>query len=90
MRLIATEILNLRTNSIDMTDQIHNDQHDDRRQPLSNADGFVALREATWEESCDECAYQEARHYCLLHSVSVKNMDTVRCDSFRCKYSQNK
>ena len=35
-----------------------------------------------WEYVCDDCNYQEDRHYCLLHSVQVKNMDIMRCDDF--------
>lgn len=31
---------------------------------------------------CDNCIYQEGNHYCLLHSVSVKNMDIVACKDF--------
>ncbi len=65
-------------------------KHENANSALSNAACSVAFRDATWEESCDECAHQEGRHYCLLHSISVKNMDAIRCDSFRCKYSQNK
>lgn len=34
---------------------------------------------ATDDKSCDNCQSQEGRHYCLLHSRQVKNMDTVRC-----------
>ena len=33
----------------------------------------------TWADSCDCCASQEGRHYCLLHTKVIKNMDTVRC-----------
>jgi hypothetical protein len=33
-------------------------------------------------DSCDGCASQEGRHYCLLHSRQMKNMDTLRCDDF--------
>jgi hypothetical protein len=51
--------------------------------------GSVKLFDSTWEESCDECAHQEGRHYCLLHSVAIKNMDTVRCSDFKSQYSQN-
>ncbi len=34
---------------------------------------------ATAQKSCDGCAAQEGRHYCLLHGVQIKNMDAVRC-----------
>ena len=33
-----------------------------------------------WERTCDTCDSQEDSHYCLLHSVMVKNMDIMRCD----------
>jgi len=32
--------------------------------------------------SCDTCASQEGHHYCLLHTVQIKNMDTVRCSDW--------
>lgn len=36
-----------------------------------------------WQPTCDRCKYQEdGRHYCLLHSIQVKNMDIMRCDDF--------
>lgn len=38
---------------------------------------------ATETKSCDLCRHQEeGRHYCLLHSVTVKNMDAYRCRDF--------
>lgn len=36
-------------------------------------------------ESCDFCVNQENRHYCLLHSRQLKNMDTVRCRDWELK-----
>jgi hypothetical protein len=42
---------------------------------------------ASAAKSCDQCRYQEGRHYCLFHSVTLKNMDTIRCHSFA--YLQN-
>ena len=36
-------------------------------------------------ESCDTCANQEDRHYCLLRSRQLKNMDTVRCRDWELK-----
>ncbi len=36
--------------------------------------------EANTRKSCDTCASQEGRHYCLLFGVQVKNMDTTCCD----------
>jgi hypothetical protein len=33
-------------------------------------------------ESCDTCASQEGRHYCLLKGVSIKNMDITVCDEW--------
>ncbi len=40
---------------------------------------------ATPKKSCDNCAAQEGRHYCLLHGVQVKNMDAVRCEDWEAK-----
>ncbi len=37
------------------------------------------LTEAKWVNSCDTCRHQEGRHYCLMHSITMKNMDTIRC-----------
>jgi hypothetical protein len=34
------------------------------------------------EPTCDDCVYQEGRHYCLLHTRTVKNMDIMRCGDF--------
>jgi hypothetical protein len=32
------------------------------------------------DKSCDSCRSQEeGLHYCLLHSMPVKNMDIVKC-----------
>ncbi|MFA5187545.1 MAG: hypothetical protein WC551_13785 [Patescibacteria group bacterium] len=34
-------------------------------------------------DSCDYCASQEdGGHYCLLHSRTMKNMDTLRCSDW--------
>ena len=35
--------------------------------------------------TCDDCDSQEGRHYCLLHSIQVKNMDLMRCGDFEWK-----
>lgn len=32
-----------------------------------------------WETSCDYCKFQEGRHYCILHSTHIKNMDMLKC-----------
>ena len=40
------------------------------------------LRIATGTKLCDTCASQEDRHYCLLHSQQVKNMDILVCDDW--------
>ena len=37
------------------------------------------MLKATKFKSCDTCQCQEDRHYCLLHSILLKNMDTKRC-----------
>jgi hypothetical protein len=34
------------------------------------------------EPTCDDCVYQEDRHYCLLHTIQIKNMDIMRCGNF--------
>ena len=33
-------------------------------------------------ESCDTCASQEGRHYCLLLTQQIKNMDLHICDEW--------
>lgn len=38
---------------------------------------------ATDERTCDKCAAQEGRHYCMFHGRQVKNMDAVRCDDWQ-------
>lgn len=35
-----------------------------------------------WEMTCDDCLLQEGRHYCLLRSHHISNMDLKRCDDF--------
>lgn len=35
-----------------------------------------------WEGTCDDCQSQEGRHYCLLHTIQVKNMDIMRCEDY--------
>ena len=42
------------------------------------------------EPTCDDCDSQEGRHYCLLHTVQVKNMDIVRCGDFTCMEDERK
>jgi hypothetical protein len=42
-----------------------------------------------WEPTCDDCANQEGKHYCLLHSIHIRNMDLMRCGDFEWK-SNNK
>ena len=39
----------------------------------------MKLRTCKYEQSCDCCISQEGKHWCLLHTKAVKNMDTVRC-----------
>lgn len=36
-------------------------------------------------KSCDNCVAQEGRHYCLLHSKQIKNMDASRCDKWEAR-----
>jgi len=38
-----------------------------------------------YEESCDTCDSQEGSHYCLLHSIQIKNMDLMRCKDHKSK-----
>ena len=40
------------------------------------------------EPTCDDCDNQEGRHYCLLHSRTVKNMDLMRCEEY-CQKEDN-
>ena len=41
---------------------------------------YPKLHPAHFLMSCDFCDSQEdGGHYCLLHSVQIKNMDTVAC-----------
>lgn len=43
----------------------------------------IKMRRAEhWEGACDDCQSQEGRHYCLLHAMTVKNMDIMRCEDF--------
>jgi len=45
---------------------------------LSN--GYPDLHPAHFLMSCDfRGCQEEGGHYCLLHSVQIKNMDTVAC-----------
>ncbi len=37
------------------------------------------------QKTCDDCRYQEGRHYCLLLSFSMKNMDLKRCREWKAK-----
>lgn len=42
-------------------------------------------RAEPYEPTCDDCVCQEGRHYCLLHTRTVKNMDLMRCDGHEIK-----
>lgn len=45
--------------------------------------GILSLRKSPIQGNhCDGCASQEGRHYCLLHSQPVENMDLMVCDDF--------
>ena len=46
------------------------------------SDVVVVFHFARSGETCDDCIYQETetRHYCLLHSIPVRNMDISACD----------
>ncbi|MBU0676608.1 MAG: hypothetical protein KJ626_00695 [Verrucomicrobia bacterium] len=45
----------------------------------------MQLRAATGYKRCDTCESQEDRHYCLLHSLQIKNMDTLVCADWSVK-----
>lgn len=38
-----------------------------------------------WLTSCDNCASQEGRHYCLLHGQPMRDMDTITCPDWEAK-----
>ena len=46
---------------------------------------IVRFKSVPFLESCEFCISQEGKHYCLLHSIQVKNMDTKRCKDFQHK-----
>lgn len=48
----------------------------------------TGLMKATDEKSCDTCDFQEGRHYCLLHTMQIKNMDMVRCKNWSDKRAE--
>jgi len=39
----------------------------------------------SWIKSCDFCICQDtlSKHYCLLYSVAIKNMDIVKCQDWK-------
>lgn len=40
----------------------------------------TVLLPAEWEFSCDRCKHQEeGKHYCLLHEMTMKNMEGFAC-----------
>ena len=46
----------------------------------------------SWDDRvCDNCKSQEAlsRHYCLLHSVSCRDMDVKRCKDWEIRLEDN-
>jgi hypothetical protein len=56
--------------------------HDFVRLLKTHKQGSPFMLDATAGKCCDECRHQEGRHYCLLHGVTVKNMDALRCRDF--------
>lgn len=52
------------------------------------AGSAVRFRRCAWLKSCDHCAYQEGRHYCLLHGVQVRDMDLRHCSEWASKHDQ--
>ena len=54
----------------------------ERSESLESA-GYPKLHPAHYLSSCDYCDCKEdGGHYCLLHSMQIKNMDTVACDDW--------
>ena len=43
------------------------------------AERGAVVERKPWEPSCDDCVIQEGRHYCLMHSRPMKNMNLYRC-----------
>lgn len=43
---------------------------------------FEAGQAKSATKTCDKCNSQEDRHYCLLHSCVIKNMDIRVCKDF--------
>lgn len=50
----------------------------------------MKLRPSKWDNSCDNCTHQEGRHYCLILSKTIKNMDTVSCEAFKRKKASDR
>ena len=50
----------------------------------------MKLRPSKWDNSCDNCTHQEGRHYCLILSKTMKNMDTVSCEAFKRKKASDR
>lgn len=36
-----------------------------------------------WKESCDHCVWQEGRHYCLRHTMMLRDPDRYACEDHR-------
>lgn len=53
------------------------------RSRLASCSARYPMFPAAYTKSCDFCEFQEGRHYCLLHGMSVKNMDAVRCTQWQ-------
>ena len=52
-------------------------------------DKRITLRRAKrWDVSCDNCDGQEGGHYCLLHGLTVRNMDTKTCAEWMAKETE--
>ena len=43
---------------------------------------YRELDDGVYLESCEDCARVENAHYCLLHSVEIKNANIHACDDW--------
>ena len=43
---------------------------------------YRELDDGVYLESCEDCAHVENAHYCLLHSVEIKNANIHACNDW--------
>ena len=54
-----------------------------KRKNSQQGSAGTPVRSKGWLDSCDHCSNQEdGGHYCLMHSRTMKNMDTLRCSDW--------